>query len=80
MLRGHQPTGQRGAKVHPEDREPGLRRPLHRGDVPQVDRLRALPLLLQRLDMSRLRYRLCKFTIFHLLMGFFWTKLLMKPC
>ena len=60
MLRGHQPAGQRGAEVYPEDREPGVRGPLHRRDVPQVDRLWSLPLLLQRLDLPRFRYCLRK--------------------
>jgi hypothetical protein len=60
LLRGHQPAGQRGAQVHPQDCQHGLRRPLHRRDVPQVDRLRALQILLQCLDLPRLCHRLCK--------------------
>jgi hypothetical protein len=60
LLRGHKPAGQRGAQVHPQDRQHGLRRSLHGGDVPQVDRLRPLQILLQRVDLPGLCHRLCK--------------------
>ena len=42
VLRGHQPAGQRGAHLHPQDRQHGLRRPLLHRDAPQVGRLRTL--------------------------------------
>ena len=61
MLRGYQLAGQRGTQVYLENREPRVCCSLHRRDVPQVGRLRPLQILLQRVDLSRLRHCLRKF-------------------
>lgn len=58
MLRGHKPSEQRGASVHSQDREHGFCRPLHYRDDPEVDCLRPLAILHQRLDLPGLRHRL----------------------
>ena len=60
LLRGHQPAGQRGVDVHPEDREHGLRRLVHHRDGPQVGCIWPLEVLYQRLDLSGFRHRLRK--------------------
>ena len=42
VFRGHQSARQRGADIHPEDCEHGLRRPLLHRDAAQVDGIRAV--------------------------------------